>query len=1272
MSTATDSRPDPAAFPAEAGRVWLNRILLEAKLSSVGAPDRWKVIDRRTGTVHLLELLPPDRITRLSDAERQLLLEPFIHGTIPGLLSHCRLEGAWPHYASLSAFDPRLTGPTLASPETRIPDDATQAMRHLFAIGGTLIALQEQGLRAHAAVTPECLWLPAQGDPLLAGYPFSLWGVPEPTSPFLSPQRRQGAAPDPSDDIYSLGALGVFLLSGGTLPAATGQRIDELRQQRRLAPTGWKKGWDEPLTAALGGVPSLRPASARALLERLSQSTGVPLSPVPAATSPLSGKALVSRRRPPPSWRLAKRPDLSATPAADPTAAPARESTGSPVASWVELRQQQSELELQKADLERRARLLAEDIARAASRRTELSRLDEELERNQAEYNTARLALDEALDSHTKAKTALQSERAALDAERQRVLSEEAAAKAAWEARKKALDAQQASNEARLAEFKQREADLNRRSEEQGQKETSLAESSARLQKERLAWLEEQAEAERQRQARVESAQATPATAPSATPEPTPAAQPDGISEEVRLALAKLDAVEAQRDRLETELSALKSAPREDPALKARVEELAGILQARDAELARQNDQLQEWKRAQERQQASLAESRSKLDEERAALQSTQDQLEKDRAAWQDEVRRKTAEFEAAERARKKSPKPTPAPKTEPKVEAPETPRDGKEVRPPEPARSKAALLVGVAGAVIAAVLGFLMLRYANEASRLRDEAAARTQPTTLVVVTDPLGADVSLAGQPSRPSPARFDQVRAGPVQVRVTKDGYRPLERTFEVVEGRTLVSDPITLNPVAPAQGPTGWLYVRTRPIGAQVTRIGSPPVTAPTLLQSLPAGPVRLTVRLEGYLPVERTVDIKAGEDSVLDLTLQPAPPPKVTGALRITTEPAGADIRVEGMATQASPARFENLNPGRVRVTVTKDGYEPLEQTVEVRGGETTAVPVLVLKPKPVPTAPPKVTSAPSLTLPKDLTLTAGGKELKLLRVDSGEVNLGDAERGRVKVLVTRPFLMADGEVTQAVYSALMADNPSAARERKVAGPSRTIMEDYTTTVMSGGRPTSVTQKRPKVIPGEEVVTPLLDNPVENVTWEQAVDFCRRLTRAASAQGALPAGTVVRLPTETEWELAQRRGADWAGANARAALERFAWVSEGAEGGHHAIRTKQAGTTGLFDLDGNVAEWCLDAWSTQLPPESTNDPVVLDAAQQTLLGVPAAGTYTVQLVTDAFNRRVVRGGSWRTPAGTLLNQPVRLSQPARADDVGFRVVVATPVGTASPP
>ncbi|MCS7046238.1 MAG: formylglycine-generating enzyme family protein, partial [Gemmataceae bacterium] len=145
----------------------------------------------------------------------------------------------------------------------------------------------------------------------------------------------------------------------------------------------------------------------------------------------------------------------------------------------------------------------------------------------------------------------------------------------------------------------------------------------------------------------------------------------------------------------------------------------------------------------------------------------------------------------------------------------------------------------------------------------------------------------------------------------------------------------------------------------------------------------------------------------------------------------------------------------------------------------------------------------------------------------------------------------------------------------------------------------------------------------LDHPVESVSWEDAVEFCRRLSQLPEEQAA---GRVYRLPTEAEWESACRAGtrSPYACGNellqsqARFAAQAPTRVGRFAPNGH-----------GLFDMHGNVWEWCADL----------------------IPGNPAGAL------------RVLRGGSWRSRAEECRSAARHaLPATARVDDVGFRVVM----------
>jgi formylglycine-generating enzyme required for sulfatase activity len=128
-----------------------------------------------------------------------------------------------------------------------------------------------------------------------------------------------------------------------------------------------------------------------------------------------------------------------------------------------------------------------------------------------------------------------------------------------------------------------------------------------------------------------------------------------------------------------------------------------------------------------------------------------------------------------------------------------------------------------------------------------------------------------------------------------------------------------------------------------------------------------------------------------------------------------------------------------------------------------------------------------------------------------------------------------------------------------------------------------------------------------DRPVETINWEEAVEFCRRLTEKHRGQGVLSEGWAWRLPTEAEWEYAARAGTTGA---RYGELDAIAWHYGNSGKTTHAVKGKQANAWGLYDMIGNVQEWCSD-WYGDYSTAPVTDP----------LG-PNLGSY-----------RVTRGGSW---------------------------------------
>jgi formylglycine-generating enzyme required for sulfatase activity len=199
-----------------------------------------------------------------------------------------------------------------------------------------------------------------------------------------------------------------------------------------------------------------------------------------------------------------------------------------------------------------------------------------------------------------------------------------------------------------------------------------------------------------------------------------------------------------------------------------------------------------------------------------------------------------------------------------------------------------------------------------------------------------------------------------------------------------------------------------------------------------------------------------------------------------------------------------------------------------------------------------------------------VTLDLGNSvTMKLVLIRAGKFMMGspDSEQGRKdnegpqhEVVITRPFYMGVTEVTQAQYEAVMGTNPS-----QFKGPT---------------------------------------NPVEMVTWNDAVEFCRKLSEKTRK--------AVRLPTEAEWEYACRAGTKtrFSFGDSDSMLGDYAWCGSNSGGKTNPVGRKKPNPWGLYDMHGNVWEWCAD-WYGSYSSGASTDPQG-----------PGSG-----------GQRVLRGGSW---------------------------------------
>ncbi len=131
---------------------------------------------------------------------------------------------------------------------------------------------------------------------------------------------------------------------------------------------------------------------------------------------------------------------------------------------------------------------------------------------------------------------------------------------------------------------------------------------------------------------------------------------------------------------------------------------------------------------------------------------------------------------------------------------------------------------------------------------------------------------------------------------------------------------------------AAGTVGGLYVTTDPPGSAVYVDGRLQGVSPCGIADVPVGAVEVRVEQQGYAPVTRNVEVKAGETTELALTLRPAGP---VGSIAVLMEPPGARIELDRVPAGRSPAVLLNVRPGTRRLVVTAEGHRALHSTVNV-------------------------------------------------------------------------------------------------------------------------------------------------------------------------------------------------------------------------------------------------------------------------------------------------------------------------------------------------
>jgi len=526
------------------------------------------------------------------------------------------------------------------------------------------------------------------------------------------------------------------------------------------------------------------------------------------------------------------------------------------------------------------------------------------------------------------------------------------------------------------------------------------------------------------------------------------------------------------------------------------------------------------------------------------------------------------------------------------------------------------------------------------------------------IVTTPESGAEIEIDDIPlANNSPCKSPRLKSGTHTLTAKKVLYKTQTQTFTVEDGITKTIT-VALIPnfaqVSVTTSPVATIYIDTEKMATG------------TYSGKLLAGFHTITAKRDKYTDASQTFDAVAGENKTVNLKLI-----EITGNLDIVSTPFDAQYTIKStdadntaQYTGTTPNTIRNLLIGNYTVTITKSGYATETQAVKITENTTKEINVVLSNGLQVqiisePTGsqlyidsiyagqtPYKAllsfgTHTIKLTntdteLQESITIETGGKTLfeftmptttniEMISVAGGTFQMGstdgESDQKPVHSVTVSSFKISKYEITNAQFCEFLNDYGSdKVKSGTYAGETMIYEHDW-------GVKKSGSTWQPQS--GYE------NHPVVYVTWFGANAFCEW------AGG--------RLPTEAEWEFAARGGVEtqfiasnsykYAGSNT---IGDVAWYADNSDSKTHKVGDKSPNELGIYDMSGNVWEWCADWYDEKYYSSSPkNDP----------------------LNTKKADSRVLRGGSWN-----YYDNYCRVAYRNRGNpndwnySVGFRLVV----------
>ena len=511
-------------------------------------------------------------------------------------------------------------------------------------------------------------------------------------------------------------------------------------------------------------------------------------------------------------------------------------------------------------------------------------------------------------------------------------------------------------------------------------------------------------------------------------------------------------------------------------------------------------------------------------------------------------------------------------------------------------------------------------------------------------VTSTPAGAKVYLNGKDSgKKTPCVLEGVPSGSNDIKLQLADYAPGFRTLEVKDGQTTDVNislearfaPVTINTLQGA----------TIKVNGEV--VGTNSYTA-----NLIEGVYDIEASLASHETAKKQIEVVANMPQTIEL--KPTP---IYGTLDVSSDPMDADIFINGKSYGITPKTIKNLLIGDYEITISKTGCATHIQKVSVTKENPASIDVKLQSGRTVSITTDK--SGDEIDVdgnrvgvsPCSAELAFGTHEVKAMRggktvaktinvpqgmgivdvkLGFGEIvpnwssSLTSSQRAVLERLVNNMVMVEGGTFTMGATAEQESDADS---DEKPAH--RVTLSDYYIGKYE------VTQEEWQAVMG---TNPSHfkgnNNPVEKVSWNDCQEFVKKLNQLTGLKFA--------LPTEAQWEYAARggnksKGYKYSGSNN---IGDVAWYNSNSGSKTHSVGTKAPNELGLYDMSGNVWEWCND-WKGAYSSSAQTNPTG-----------PFSGS-----------GRVLRGGSWYDDArGCRVSYRLNYFPSDRSYSSGFRVVL----------